>query len=256
MLVSIPHLGREIPSEISASMSAVAANNDDCDWHLDRLYAFVKELGASVITPTCSRYVIDLNRPPDGQNLYPGQKTTGLVPVDTFDEKPLYPDGRAPSQEEIARRREKYWKPYHEALMQELARPREVHGGALFWDAHSIRSRVPRLFNGVLPDFNWGTGGGSSAAPGLAENLARIVHPDGRYSAVANGRFTGGYITRQYGRPEQNVHAVRLELSQRNYMEEQMPYRYDDDRAEMIQPLLQNLIRAALDFVTGEEWSK
>jgi N-formylglutamate deformylase len=157
-----------------------------------------------------------------------------------------------PSEEEAAHRREKYWKPYHEALIQELARLREVHGGALLWDAHSIRSRVPHLFDGVLPDFNWGTGGGSSAAQGLAEELARIVQLDGRYSAVANGRFTGGYITRQYGRPAHNVHAAQLELSQRNYMEEQMPYRYDYNRADMIQPLLQKLVGTALGFVAAK----
>jgi len=203
-------------------------------------------LGARV-----SRYVIDLNRPPDGANLYPGQDTTGLLPVDTFDKAPLYRDGHLPDDAEVARRRDLYWKPYHEALQGELAALKAQHGKVLLWEAHSIRSHVPRFFDGRLPDFNFGTSNGASAVAGLAEALAAIVEAHGGYTAVANGRFKGGYITRHYGQPEQGVHAVQLELSQITYMQEQMPYAYDEALAQKIEPLLDRLVKTALDRVAA-----
>ena len=252
LLISIPHLGTQIPADIAATMTPAAARTDDCDWHLDRLYAFAKRMGASILAPSYARYVIDLNRPPDGANLYPGQDTTGLLPVDTFDKEPLYRDGHLPDDAEVARRRDAYWKPYHEALQGELAALKAQHGKVLLWEAHSIRSHVPRFFDGRLPDFNFGTSNGASAIAGLAETLAQIVRDDGAYTAVANGRFKGGYITRQYGQPAQNVHAVQLELSQITYMEEQMPYAYDDALAARIEPLLEKLVTTALDRVTAD----
>jgi N-formylglutamate deformylase len=251
LLISIPHLGTRIPDDIAATMTPVAARTDDCDWHLDRLYAFARSLGASILTPTYARYVIDLNRPPDGANLYPGQDTTGLLPVDTFDKEPLYRDGQLPDDAEVARRRDAYWKPYHDALAGELAALKARHGKVLLWEAHSIRSHVPRFFEGRLPDFNLGTSSGASAAAGLADELAAIVEAHGGYTAVANGRFKGGYITRQYGQPEQGVHAVQLELSQITYMQEQMPYSYDDALAGKVQPVLEALLKAALARVAA-----
>jgi len=250
LLISIPHLGTQIPADIAATMTPAAARTDDCDWHLDRLYAFAKRMGASILTPAYARYVIDLNRPPDGANLYPGQDTTGLLPVDTFDKEPLYRDGHLPDDAEVARRRDAYWKPYHEALQGELAALKAQHGKVLLWEAHSIRSHVPRFFDGRLPDFNFGTSNGASAAAGVAEALAQIVQDYGAYTAVANGRFKGGYITREYGQPAQNVHAVQLELSQITYMEEQMPYAYDDALAAKIEPLLEKLVTTALERTT------
>lgn len=252
LLLSIPHLGTRIPGDIAATMTETALRTDDCDWHLDRLYAFARRLGASIITPAYARYVIDLNRPPDGANLYPGQDTTGLLPVDTFDKAPLYRDGQVPSEAEIARRRDAYWAPYHRALAGELDALRREHGKVLLWDAHSIRSRVPRLFAGTLPDFNFGTAGGASALAGLGETLAEAVQRHGRYSAVSNGRFRGGYITRCYGRPEQGVHAVQLELAQRTYMDEQAPYSYRETRAAEVQPLLETLVAIALEAVRAD----
>jgi N-formylglutamate deformylase len=246
LLITIPHLGTRIPDDIAATMTPVAQRVDDCDWHLDRLYAFAKRLGASILTPTYARYVIDLNRPPDGANLYPGQDTTGLLPVDTFDKVPLYREGQLPTEAEIARRRDVYWKPYHDALAGELVALKAKHGKVLLWEAHSIRSQVPRFFEGRLPDFNFGTSNGVSAVAGLAEELAGVVQRHGGYSAVANGRFKGGYVTRQYGEPAQNVHAVQLELSQITYMEEQMPYAYDDALAAQVEPLLESLVNTAL----------
>ncbi|MGF6512276.1 N-formylglutamate deformylase [Paraburkholderia sp. 32] len=246
LLISIPHLGMQIPADIAVTMTPVAQRTDDCDWHLDRLYAFAKRLGASILTPTYARYVVDLNRPPDGANLYPGQDTTGLLPVDTFDKEPLYRDGHLPDDAEIARRRDAYWKPYHDALTGELAALKAKHGKVLLWEAHSIRSRVPRFFDGRLPDFNFGTSNGASAAPSLADELAALVGRHGGYTAIANGRFKGGYITRQYGQPEQGVHAVQLELSQITYMEERLPYAYDEDLAAKVAPLLEALVTTAL----------
>jgi N-formylglutamate deformylase len=254
LLISIPHLGTRIPDDIAATMTPVAQRIDDCDWHLDRLYGFAKRLGASILTPTYARYVIDLNRPPDGANLYPGQDTTGLLPVDTFDKEPLYRGGYLPDEAEIARRREAYWKPYHQALSDHLAALKAKHGKVLLWEAHSIRSHVPRFFEGRLPDFNFGTANGASAVAGLAEALAALVGQHGgglagAYTAIANGRFKGGYITRQYGQPADGVHAVQLELTQITYMEEQMPYAYDETRAALVEPLLEALVKTALERV-------
>ncbi|MGA7782449.1 MAG: N-formylglutamate deformylase [Paraburkholderia sp.] len=249
LLISIPHLGTRIPDDIAATMTPVAQRTDDCDWHLDRLYACARRLGAAMLTPSYARYVIDLNRPPDGANLYPGQDTTGLLPVDTFDKEPLYRDGQLPDEAEMARRRDIYWKPYHQALSEHLAALKAKHGKVLLWEAHSIRSHVPRFFEGRLPDFNFGTANGASAVAGLAEALAAVVERHGAYTTIANGRFKGGYITRQYGQPAEGVHAVQLELTQITYMEEQMPYAYDETRAAQVEPLLDELVKTALERV-------
>ena len=249
LLISIPHAGTQIPADLAVSMTPIAREIDDTDWHLERLYAFAVEMGASILVPANSRYVIDLNRPPDGANLYPGRDTTGLCPVDTFNSEPLYPAGGAPSEAQIAQRREKYWRPYHDALAEELARLKAEHGKALLWEAHSIRSHVPRFFDGKLSDFNFGTAGGESAVPGLAEKLEAIVVGQGAYTAVANGRFKGGYITRHYGAPQDGIHAVQLELSQVTYMEEMRPYAYDEARAARVAPLMWDLVQCALDAV-------
>ncbi len=247
LLISIPHAGTQIPADIAASMTPVARHVDDTDWHLERLYAFAVEMGASILVPANSRYVIDLNRPPDGANLYPGRDTTGLCPVDTFNSEPLYPEGGAPTEAQIAERREKYWRPYHDALAGELARLKAAHGKVLLWEAHSIRSHVPRFFDGKLADFNLGTASGESAVAGLAEKLEATVIEQGGFTAVANGRFKGGYITRHYGKPQDGIHAVQLELSQATYMEETRPYEYDEPRAARVAPLMRDLVQCALD---------
>ncbi|WP_423803351.1 N-formylglutamate amidohydrolase [Paraburkholderia fungorum] len=172
-----------------------------------------------------------------------------MLPVDTFDKEPLYLEGHLPTDAEVARRRDAYWKPYHDALAGELAALKAKHGKVLLWEAHSIRSHVPRFFEGRLPDFNFGTSNGASAVAGIAEELAAIVERHGAYSAVANGRFKGGYITREYGQPAQGVHAIQLELSQITYMEEQMPYAYDERLAVKVEPLLEELVATALQRV-------
>lgn len=246
LLLSIPHMGTYIPDDIAETMTPVARRLDDTDWHLDRLYAFADKLGASILQARCSRYVIDLNRPPDGANLYPGQDTTGLCPIDTFDKEPLYLPGREPTEAEQERRRERYWAPYHAALVQELDRLKALHGTVLLWEAHSIRSRVPRFFQGRLPDFNFGTARDASTLPGLAQELADLVTAQGNYTAVANGRFTGGYITRQYGRPTEGVHAVQLEQAQITYMNETPPYAYVEPRAAAAAKAVQSALELAL----------
>lgn len=251
MLVSMPHVGTFFPSDFDAGLLPAARDLPDTDWHVDHLYDFLGEMGVPVLKATDSRYVVDLNRPPDGGALYPGQAGTGLVPMETFAGEALYAPGHEPPGAEIETRVGKYWRPYHDKLAGELARIREAHGYAILWDAHSIRSHVPRLFEGQLPDLSFGTGRGASAAQGLGEALMQIAAGQDEFSAVLNGRFTGGYITRHYGDPANDIHAVQLELSQITYMQEDPPYSFDEARAEKIRPLLQRLTEAARSFEPG-----
>lgn len=249
LLVSMPHVGLHIPDDIANRMTPLALTVSDTDWHIDRLYDFLDDLGALVIVATHSRYVVDLNRPPDGASLYPGQATTGLCPATTFDGEPLYKDD-APDEAEIARRVAGYWEPYHARLEAELARLKASHGYALLWDAHSIRSVVPRLFEGRLPDFNLGTAAGASCDPELARRVLRAAESAQGYSAVLNGRFKGGYITRQYGKPGDGTHAVQLELSQRTYMDETRPFGFRKKLAEGVRPVIKPMLAAMLDWAS------
>jgi len=248
LLVSMPHVGTHIPDDIAADLTERALGRPDTDWHVDRLYDFLGDLGASVITATQSRYVIDLNRAPDGSDLYPGKDTTELCPTAAFDRQPLYRDGRLPDGEAIARRVAAYWQPYHTALAAELERLKAMHGVTLLWDAHSIASEVPRFFEGRLPDFNLGSNGGASCDPELARRVMAVADAAPGYSAVLDGRFRGGYITRHYGRPDEGVHALQLELSQRTYMDEGPPYPFRDDLAGALRPALRAMLEALLDW--------
>jgi N-formylglutamate deformylase len=252
LLVSIPHCGLEIPAEILARMAEVASELADTDWHVDSLYDFAPGLGASVIRPHASRYVIDLNRPPDNAELYPGANGTELCPTSTFSEQPLYLDGNDPNGAEIQRRLQNYWHPYHRALQAELQRIHSVHGCVILFEAHSIRSLVPRLFEGQLPDLNVGTAQGGSCSPALQAVVEDCLASQQRYSHVTNKRFKGGYITRAYGRPPEGVHAVQLELSQRNYMEEELPFTYLPEQAALLQPLLRQLLQGLIDWALEE----
>jgi N-formylglutamate deformylase len=245
LLVSLPHDGSHIPSELAARMAPESRRAPDTDWHVSRLYAFAKAMGASVLVPSHSRYVVDLNRPPDDVSLYPGQNTTGLCPAVRFSGEPVYLEGQQPSQEEIAARVERYWRPYHALLADELARLRAAHGRVLLWEGHSIRAEVPFLFEGTLPDLNVGTSSGASCAPALQARLESVLSAQKEYSWVANGRFKGGYITRHYGRPAEGVDAVQLELAQKNYMDEDS-FEYDEARATRLLPTLRALLDAAL----------
>jgi N-formylglutamate deformylase len=245
LLVSMPHTGTHIPAAIAARLTPAARQVADTDWHMERLYDCLEALGASVLVATHSRYVVDLNRPPDGANLYPGKDTTALVPVDTFHKEPLYP-GATPDEAEIRARVATYWQPYHRQLAEALQDLRRRHGHALLWDAHSIFSVLPRFFEGQLTDFNLGTAGGTSCAPGLGERLLAVAQAAGGYSAVLNGRFKGGYITRRYGDPAGGIHAVQLELSEATYMDESAPYAFRPDLAAGVQPVLRSLLEEFL----------
>jgi N-formylglutamate deformylase len=252
LLISMPHVGTHVPPALAARLTEEARHVPDTDWHLERLYDFADELGASVLVATHSRYVIDLNRPPDGASLYPGQSVTGLCPVDTFDDTPVYANpGDLPGDAETAERRDAIWQPYHAKLTEELARIRAQHGVAALWDAHSIRSVLPRFFEGKLPDLNLGTGKGISCDPALAQTLLGIAESATDYTGVLNGRFTGGYITRNYGNPAQNVHAVQLEMTQSSYMREKLPFDYLPEVAAGVQPHVRRMIEAVLAFAEG-----
>lgn len=243
LLISMPHNGQQIPADIAATMQPYAASVPDTDWFLDRLYNFADELGASVINPVYSRYVIDLNRPPDGTVLYAGANNTELCPTSGFDERPLYLAGQQPNEAEVNRRIELYWRPYHHALRAELDRLKAKFGYALLFDAHSIKSEVPRFFTGRLPDINFGTAEGKSASSGLEQAIMAV--PTGDYSRVLNGRFKGGYITRHYGQPAQHIHALQLELSQITYMDENA-FAWRPERAAQVQPVLRKIVQALL----------
>ena len=255
LLISMPHVGTHVPPALAARLTDDAQRVPDTDWHLERLYDFADELGASVLVATHSRFVIDLNRPPDGSSLYPGQSVTGLCPVDLFDDQSVYRDPEdVPGDVEIAERREAIWQPYHAQLAQELARMKAEHGVAALWDAHSIRSVLPRFFEGRLTDLNLGTANGASCSPVLAKQLLTIGQAAAGYTAVLNGRFTGGYITRQHGNPTHGIHAVQLEMTQCSYMQESWPFNYLPDVAASVQPQLRRMLEAVLEFVEGSEF--
>jgi N-formylglutamate deformylase len=237
LIVSMPHVGTFIPHGVGRGLTDCAARRPDTDWHLPRLYGFLGKIGATVIEATHSRYVVDVNRPPDGANLYPGRDTPRLCPIDTFHSESLYRDGE-PAADEVARRVATVWRPYHRRLATEIERVRAEHGVAMLWDAHSIASVVPRLFEGRLADFNLGTADGASCDPGLARALEEALARHTGYTAVLNGRFKGGYITRHYGAPQGGVHAIQLEMAEAIYMDEDPPYAFRPDLAARVREIL------------------
>jgi N-formylglutamate deformylase len=244
LLVSLPHVGTRIPADQHARYSERALAVEDTDWFLERLYAFARELGASLIVPQYSRYLIDLNRPRENTPLYAGQNNTELCPTRHFTGEPLYRAGLAPDEAEIQRRIVAYWQPYHDALGAELERLKARHGHAVLFDGHSIKSELPWLFEGSLPHMNLGTAGGTSCAPALRTALAAVLAAQAGYTHVIDGRFKGGHITRHYGQPTQGVHGVQLEMCWRAYMDEQAPPRWHAERATAVTPLLRALVRA------------
>ena len=246
LLVSIPHCGTYIPPELARSMTPAALEVADTDFHLPRLYDFLRERGVPTLAATHSRYVVDLNRPPDGAQLYPGANNTELCPTTRFDFAPIYAEGNNPDATEIDDRIERYWRPYHDKLASELRRIRARHDYALLFDAHSIISVCPRFFEGCLPDFDLGTGGGTSCDPALAQRLLDVAKANPAYSSVLNGRFKGGYITRHYGDPADRIHSVQLELAEKTYMVETPPFPFDEALANQVRPVLRALIDTLL----------
>jgi N-formylglutamate amidohydrolase len=253
VLISIPHAGLEVPTEILSRFTPEARLLADTDWHVDRLYDFAPAMGCSMLTARYSRYVIDLNRPPDDANLYPGRDTTGLVPVDTFAGQPIYIDDMTPDMAETFGRIDGFWRPYHDKIAQALDAIRARHGYAILWEAHSIRSQVPRLFDGRLPDLSFGTVGGRACAESLADIVTTAAsHPSGAaYSQTRDGRFKGGYNTRHYGRPKDNIHAIQLEIAQATYMDERPPFPFDEPKADQLRASLRAMLQAALDWRPG-----
>ncbi|MEZ5415797.1 MAG: N-formylglutamate deformylase [Vicinamibacterales bacterium] len=257
LVVSLPHTGTTIPSGLDDRLVSPWRARKDTDWWVDRLYDFAGGLGATVVHTAISRTVIDVNRDPRGTSLYPGQATTGLCPTETFDGEPLYRLGELPTADEIAARRRDYFEPYHEALDWELARLSARHRRVVLYDCHSIRSVIPRLFDGELPQFNVGTNGGASCDPALTRTVERACDATG-LSRVTDGRFRGGYITRHYGRPDAGIHAIQMELACRGYMEEPAapdegcwPSPYTGEGASRLRPALVTVLERALDWATG-----
>ncbi|WP_423820693.1 N-formylglutamate deformylase [Salinisphaera sp. SPP-AMP-43] len=249
LLVSFPHAGTFVPQDLHAAMSKEAAGLPDTDWHLDRLYDFVHERGSHVIRANYSRYVVDLNRPPDDAPLYTGA-TTGLMPEVQFDGTPIFAHEPAPDRSAYL---DSVWRPYHDKIRSTLEALRAEHGYAILFDAHSIRSVIPRLFEGQLPDFNIGTHESRSLDADLEARLCDVCASQPPYTSVLNGRFKGGYTTRHYGEPARNIHAVQLELSQRTYMEEQPPFAYREDLAAQVQPALQAFVETLIDWQPAQK---
>ena len=248
LLISFPHVGTEIPPDQHARYLPRALAVEDTDWFLDRLYAFAGELGASLIVPRHSRYLIDLNRPSENSPMYAGQNNTELCPTRHFTGEPIYRANQTPDEAEIQRRIARYWQPYHDALDAELTRLHAEFGHAVLFDAHSIKSELPWLFEGRLPDMNLGTAGGNSCAPALRDALAAVFAAQSDFSHVVDGRFKGGHITRHFGRPALGLHAVQLEMCWRAYMDESPPLAWHGERAAVVTPLLRRLVQAMLDW--------
>jgi len=254
LLVSFPHTGIDIPSELAGGYVSLWQAQRDADWWVDKLYDFAASLGATTVRTRISRSVIDMNRDPSGASLYPGQATTELCPTTDFDGDALYISGRAPDAAEIARRRAAWFEPYHAGLRAELDRLRRRHAKVVLFDAHSIRSRIPRLFEGELPQFNIGTNSGRSCDPALAR-VVEAACASGDFSHVVDGRFKGGWTTRHYGEPERGFHAIQLELACRGYIDEpdapspqNWPVAYEEARAAKLKTALKDILAACLGF--------
>ena len=254
LVIGLPHTGTDIPDDIAATMVSPWLSRKDADWWVDRLYAFAVEMDATLVRTAISRSVIDVNRDPSGRSLYPGMTTTGLCPTETFDGEPLYRPGQEPDQAEIDRRRALFFDPYHAALTHQLERL-GADGPVVLYDAHSIRSVVPRLFEGELPQFNIGDNDGLTCAPALTTAVEAACAVTGQ-SHVVNGRFKGGWTTRHYGRPDRGWHAIQMELADRGYMadptgpidETNWPSPWDADQAAGLQHHLRAVLTACLDF--------
>lgn len=248
LIISIPHMGLEVPPDLAARLTPVGRALADTDWHLDVLYDFAKLMGASFLMARYSRYVVDLNRPPNDETLYPGQTKTGLFPQFTFRGEPIFVEPAEPDDQEAARRLAHYWHPYHDKLAAEIKRLQATSRHVLVWEAHSIASVLPRLFEGKLPDLNVGTNAGTSADPAvLAAIEASLQGCD--YTYALNGRFKGGYNTRYFGDPAHGVHTVQLEMCQSTYMNEDAPFAYRPDLAAKVKPVVQSMVQAAVDAV-------
>ena len=250
LLLSLPHCGQALPDWLIPRLTPLAQRVLDTDWYMPELYAFATSLGASVLQPNFSRYVVDLNRPPDNVPMYPGQNNTELCPTRNFRGEALYINEQAPSNAEVQQRVAKYWQPYHQALQAELDRIKSIHGYALLWDGHSILNTLPWLFDGTLPDLNIGTVNATSCDPTLRNALSGVLQKETRFTSVIDGRFKGGYITRHYGNPDLGVHAVQMEMCFSAYMpcnaDYEQNYHFDATYAAPVQATLCKLFETML----------
>lgn len=254
LLVSLPHTGTEIPAPFDRGLVSPWLARKDADWWIDRLYDFARELDATMVHTAISRTVIDVNRDPSGVSLYPGQATTELCPTTTFDGEALYKSA-APDAAAIAQRRETFFAPYHAALAGEIARLRASHDRIVLYDCHSIRSVIPRLFEGTLPEMNIGTNSGASCDAALTDAIVKYAQASG-FSHIVNGRFKGGFITRNFGKPSEGVHAVQMELACRSYMHEPLgpvseadwPSPYDGRKAAAMRARLTEILQTCIQF--------
>lgn len=242
IILAMPHSGLYVPENIYGRLNGIGRELSDTDWHIDRLYSGLLP-NVTMVRANFHRYVIDPNRDPAGTSLYPGQNTTGLCPLTDFDGVSIYQKGQAPDPSEIEERRQSYHAPYHQTLSAEIARVKDMHGLPLLYDCHSIRSHVPYLFEGALPDLNIGTNSGKSCSPVLQQSVSDICTRAQGYSSVVNGRFKGGWTTRHYGQPDQRVHAIQMELAQNNYMQENAPWSYADTKAENLRAILKHILQ-------------
>ena len=249
LLLAQPHGGVEIPASILSRLNAQGHARADTDWHISRLYAnLIPDI--TIVSMPLHRYVIDANRDPSDQSLYPGQNTTSLCPTTTFDGEEIYLPGQEPSTDEIRNRQQLYHQPYHNALREQLDRLHQKHGYVILYDCHSIRSLVPYLFDGKLADFNIGTNSGNSCDARIATAVLDICMAAKDYTSVNNGRFKGGWTTRHYGEPERGYHAIQMELAQCNYMLEQAPWSYAEDKAGKLRVILSDILRHLSNILT------
>ena len=246
VILGMPHTGTWLPEDVAERLTARGRDLPDTDWHVDRLYDGLLP-GATTVRATFHRYVVDANRDPSGASLYPGQTTTGLVPLTDFDGDPIWSEPPTPA--EIADRVAGFHAPYHAALAGEIARVRAAHGVAVLYDCHSIRSVIPHLFEGRLPDFNIGTNGGVTCAPAIEAAVQGICEVAEGFSTVLNGRFRGGWTTRHYGDPTAGVHAIQMELAQRTHLtDETAGWAYDPAKADHLRPHLRNILQTLADL--------
>jgi len=258
VILSVPHAGIEIPPQYARHLLSPWLARKDTDWWVDRLYDFAPALGVTLVRTAVSRTIVDANRDPSGLSLYPGQATTELCPTTTFNGEPLYAPGAAPDEADVASRRAHYFDPYHAAIAEQIGRLRRMYALVVLYDCHSIRSVVPRLFSGVLPNFNIGTYDGMSCSAQLTSAVEALCRPSGM-SCVTNGRFKGGYTTRHYGSPERGIHAIQMELACRGYMPEPVtdctpdnwPPDYDEKVASRLRGLLLQIVDTCINFASG-----
>jgi N-formylglutamate deformylase len=250
ILLSIPHCGTAFPKElINEYEPELYKEQDDTDWFVDQLYDFANAMGITTISAVYSRWVIDLNRHPENRDLYSdGRLITGLCPVTNFLGNAIYKDGRKSiAEDEIQRRLAAYYLPYHQKIAEHLMALKERFGQVLLWDCHSIRKSLPALHKEPFSDLIISDADGQSSAAKLSDT-AFLHLSSSTYSVKRNYPFKGGYITRHFGKPKENQHAIQLEMSKNVYMDD-LEKTYVDKKAQKIQTLLKSTLEKLCDIL-------